>query len=102
MIVEQFYHKNQFTIKHFGGVTFQSYKTEIATITNNGDLFINFDFWDYSQTTLKHLYLFLRDYAHKITGELHDQIIALDQAKNKKQFLKNLIENGDTYHIGNM
>ena len=83
MKVEQFYNKNQFII--FGGdamVTFQSYNSIIANIDNRGTLNLGND-WDYSKTTLKHLYLFLDDYKYMTqdyTKKLIDNIL---NAKNK-------------------
>lgn len=92
MKVEQFYNKNQFVI--FGGdamVTFQSYNSIIANIDNRGTLNLGND-WDYSKTTLKHLYLFLNDYKYMTqdyTKKLIDNIL---NAKNKKQYIQKLID----------
>lgn len=93
MKVEQFYNKNQFVI--FGGdaiITFQSYNSIIASIDKNGTLNLGND-WDYSKTTLKHLYLFLIDYQYMTqdyTKKLIDNIL---NAKNKKQYIQKLIDN---------
>lgn len=92
MKVEQFYNKNQFVI--FGGdaiITFQSYNSIIANIDKNGTLNLGND-WDYSKTTLKHLYLFLEDYKYMTqdyTKKLIDNIL---NAKNKKQYIQKLID----------
>ena len=62
MKVQNFYNKNHFVI--FGSdaiVTFQSYNSIIAKIDKNGTLFLGND-WNYSKTTLKHLYLFINNY----------------------------------------
>ena len=97
MKVEQFYNKNQFII--FGGdamVTFQSYNSIIANIDNRGTLNLGND-WDYSKTTLKHLYLFLNDYKYMTqdyTKKLIDNIL---NAKNKKQYIQKLIDNDEIF-----
>lgn len=97
MKVEQFYNKNQFII--FGGdamVTFQSYNSIIANIDNRGTLNLGND-WDYSKTTLKHLYLFLDDYKYMTqdyTKKLIDNIL---NAKNKKQYIQKLIDNDEIF-----
>lgn len=91
-MVEQFYNKNQFLIKGQEDITFQSYKSTIATIDKQGNLTLFTD-WDYSHTTLKHLYLFIRDYFcilnHATRGLLED----LEYSKNKRAFIQKLIDN---------
>ena len=100
MLVKNFYVKNQFIIEHFGGVTFQSYASEIATITNTGDLYINITKWNYSKTTLKYLYLFLKENLNKLNNNLYEAInFMLNSAKNKKEYFKKLISNGNLYNI---
>lgn len=97
MKVEQFYNKNQFII--FGGdamVTFQSYNSIIANIDNRGTLNLGND-WDYSKTTLKHLYLFLNDYKYMTqdyTKKIIDNIL---NAKNKRQYIQKLIDNDEIF-----
>lgn len=92
MKVQQFYNKNQFII--FGGdaiVTFQSYQSAIANFEKNGNLNL-FEDWDYSKTTLKHLYLFLNDYkylASDFTKNLIDKVL---KSNNKKQAIQKLID----------
>lgn len=90
--VEQFYNKNQFIIKGGGGITFQSYDSTIANINNKGKLKLGKN-WDYSKTTLKHLYLFLSDYKNLIENYTYSQIFLkrFEYSKNKKAFLQNLI-----------
>ena len=51
--------RNQFIIVDSEGITFQSYSTKIAVI-KNGKVSLNYNYWDYSRTTLKYLCLFLR------------------------------------------
>lgn len=53
---------NQFVIVGEQGVYFQSYDSVIAQKNyNDGKIYLS-PSWDYSKTTLKHLYIFLRDY----------------------------------------
>lgn len=96
MLVKQLYHKNQIVIinndaKNFEYV-FQSYDSQIAKINKNGVLSLSKK-WSYSQTTLKHLYLFMIEYKNQIKAEQYKNIFTKDfeQSKNKKQFIENLI-----------
>lgn len=92
MKVEQFYNKNQFVI--YGGdaiVTLQSYNSIVAKINKKGTLIFGND-WNYSKTTLKHLYLFLNDYkylASDFTKNLIDKVL---KSTNKKQTIQKLID----------
>lgn len=51
--------RNQFVIVDGNSITFQSYCTKICVI-ENGNVYINRNMWDYSRTTSKYLYQFLR------------------------------------------
>ena len=53
---------NQFVITHNGATYFQSYNSVIAKY-ENGQLTIT-PRWDYSVTTRKHFYIFLRQYTY--------------------------------------
>ena len=95
MKVQNFYNKNQFII--FGGdaiVTFQSYNSIIAKIDKNGTFWLGND-WNYSKTTLKHLYLFINDYFN-LLGDFTQKLFGYEfnNSKNKKAFLQKLIDNG--------
>ena len=93
--VQQFYNKNQFIINTEKEITFQSYDSTIATINKKtGVLTFGAD-WDYSTTTLKHLYLFLNDYKNEIESFIYSRIFhkGFDTSKNKRAFLQNLIDN---------
>lgn len=93
MKVEQFYNKNQFII--FGGdamFTLQSYNSIVAKIDNKGTLILGND-WDYSKTTLKHLYLFINDYFNFLcdfTQKLFGY--EFNNSKNKKAYIQKLID----------
>lgn len=51
---------NQFVINANGRVYFQSYDSVVAMI-KDGVLYVT-DKWDYSNTTRKHFYIFVRDF----------------------------------------
>lgn len=51
---------NQFVVKLNGNVFYQSYDTVIAKKDKEGKITLSSD-WDYSKTTKKHLYIWLRD-----------------------------------------
>lgn len=52
---------NQFVITTNEGTYFQSYKSLIAKVDSDGRLTLS-RFWDYSVTTSKYLYQFIREY----------------------------------------
>ena len=94
MKVQNFYNKNQFIIT--GGdamVTFQSYDSIIAQIDKKGTLILGND-WNYSKTTLKHLYLFINDYFY-LLGDFTQKLFGykFSSSKNKKAYIQNLIDN---------
>ena len=92
MKVEQFYNKNQFII--YGGdalYTFQSYNSIIAQIKEDGTLVLGFD-WDYSNTTLRHLYLFIDEFYRFTNNYTQNLFSEFKKLKNKKQFIQNLID----------
>ena len=68
MQVQQFYNKNQFIIKDTdnNAIYFQSYNSKIAKLDNNTNTLYIFEDWNYSNTTLKHFYLFLNDYCYSV------------------------------------
>ena len=52
---------NQFEIYTDEGKYFQSYKSIIAFIDNNGKVFLDDYYWDYSRTTGKYRNMFLNN-----------------------------------------
>ncbi len=84
MKVEQFYNKNQFVIYTKEKTVFQSYNSTICVIENEKVTFGKD--WDYSNTTQKHLYLFLKDYCYSIYRKIA-------QSKNKREDLQKMIDN---------
>lgn len=79
--VEQHEHKNQFIIFTDDGIVFQSYDTNIAFIGRHGKVTLGY-YWDYSATTRKHLYSFLRKYSKYVSI-------------NSKREVEKLIRSGD-------
>ena len=70
MKVKNFYNKNQFLIESDELIQFQSYDSLIASIDKKkGILTLGID-WDYSNTTMKHLYLFIDDYRHYLKRDI--------------------------------
>lgn len=52
---------NQFVIRTENGTYFQSYRSIVAKVDNDGTITLSW-YWDYSRTTMKYLYQFLADY----------------------------------------
>lgn len=64
MKVENFLHANQFIIDNEDWLlTFQSYSSKIVDIDYNNKIIWIYEDWDYSKTTLRHFYAFLKEYA---------------------------------------
>lgn len=90
MRVQQFYNRNQFIIDDINKkneVIFQSYKSIVAIYNLASCNLILGRHWDYSNTTLKHLYLFIKDYV------ISDKLEELQYKKNKKEYIQYLIDN---------
>ncbi len=87
MKVEQFYNKNQFVIKgNNGEIFFQSYDSMIARIDEKQKLTLGSD-WNYSNTTRKHLYLFLSDYLYN--NHIESRLM---YCKNKSTEIQKMID----------
>ena len=93
MKVEKFYNKNQFIIRGEGKIVFQSYESTIAVITEDGDLILGID-WNFSNTTSKHLYLFLNDFQYDLKEEIRIEIKKVLNSSNKRNAIQKLIDNG--------
>ena len=90
--VENLRNKNQFVIttaKPFT-LTFQSYESTIAHINEGGGLRLFKDF-DYSRTTMKHLYIFLEESLPLLNQETREHIKQTLQSNNKRKALQELI-----------
>ena len=75
---------NQFIIRTPKAVYFQSYRSVVAKIDKNSNLILS-ENWDYSNTTRKHLYIFLRMYGYRELCSSKDMRQAI---KNKEVILK--------------
>ena len=95
MKVEQFKNKNQFRIYGNGENNLQSYDSLVCTITNYQGckqcVILGRD-WDYSNTTRKHVYLFLEEYAD----------VRLNNVPNKRKFIQELINQNIIKYDENM
>ena len=82
----QLQHVNQYVITSDNYFIFQSYDSLIAIYDRtNKVLTVGID-WDYSNTTRKHLYLFLQDYCYNTWCLIKDK-------PNKREAIQNLIDN---------
>ena len=80
---------NQFIIEVNNGVIFQSYNSVIAFYNkNNGKVYVTED-WDYSNTTRKHFYIFLRDYC-KACPNIRKTDIEYEFKQGKYELVSNL------------
>ena len=88
---------NQFIIEVNNGVIFQSYNSVIAFYNkNNGKVYVTED-WDYSNTTRKHFYIFLRDYCNACSN-----IRKKDIEYELKQGKYELVSELDLEHLINL
>ena len=55
---------NQFVISTDKGTFFQSYRTIVAKVDKKGQVWVS-SAWNYSNTTTKYLYQFLREYGYR-------------------------------------
>lgn len=79
---------NQFVITTPNAVYFQSYSSVVAKIDKSGNLVVSQD-WDYSNTTAKHLYIFLRQngygkycYAQNMRKAIKDGDVILENVSS--------------------
>ena len=94
MKVEQLENKNQFIILGDDGkIEFQSYNSVIARIDKNGTLEFS-SHWDYSKTTLKHLYIFLDRYFYNLDNFMQEELknILYGKCSNKRASIQKLID----------
>ena len=97
MHVYQLENKNQYIIEADGVKCFQSYNSLIAVYdVADHTLLLGCD-WDYSNTTRKHLYIFISDYCY-----LKDIDDVLYDCKNKRAAIYNMIKTGLIAYDSNM
>lgn len=92
--VEQLLDKNQFIIYSKDQIIFQSYDSVIAVKTAGQKLKLGCD-WDYSKTTLKHLYLYIERFIPEMWRKICD-------VRNKRAMIQRLIETGEIKFINNL
>lgn len=89
--IEQFHHANQFLIIDFAkngnisSLTFQSYDSIIAVYFTTSRLLMLTRRWDFSQTTLKHLYMFIEE------RTFCEWKVLFQKTKQKRKFIKDLL-----------
>lgn len=102
MKVKNFYNKNQFLIESEDLIELQSYESLVASINKKtGVLKLGVD-WDYSNTTMKHLYLFIADYRHYLKKDICELFIYFYREKNKRKYIQKLIDNKKIEYDENM
>ena len=90
--VEQYYNKNQFIIYCKGEIYLQSYESTVAVIKTDHTLTLGRD-WDYSNTTRKHLYLFIKEYGLAICEAEREPLKSALNSTNIKKAIQSLIDN---------
>lgn len=90
--------RNAYVLRNFetDSITLQSYNSEVVRIDNfceYGKVIVLGKHWDYSITTLKHVYRFLGEYAPEIV---------LNPKKSKKNAIEEQIKNGNIYYNENL
>ena len=88
---------NQFVIEVARGYVFQSYDSVIAFADKKENKVYVTKEWNYSKTTRKHLYIFLRDYCGAC-GELRKKDIEYKFKHGKYELVKEL----DLEHLINL
>ena len=87
--VYQLENKNQYLIDSKDFRFFQSYGSLIAIYDKENRQLTVGSLWNYSNTTRKHLYIFIKDYCYIAQADA-----ALSNTKNKRKALQKLIDEG--------
>lgn len=93
--VKQLVHNNQFILENNKKVVFQSYNSIIAIFDKEKQTLTFGKDWDYSNTTLKHLYLFIGDYIWyylDLGYDLRESLLDVMNSNNKKRGFQKLID----------
>lgn len=88
MLVSQFYNKNQFQIDLGEKIVLQSYESVVAVYDYRTRVLTLGSDWDYSNTTRKHVYMFMWEKAG----------IDLSMTSNKRKYVQKLIDNGEIHY----
>ena len=73
---------NQFRIIFKDGVLFQSYTTIIVFKTNKGQIFLDSEKWNYSNTTSKYRNMFLGETSKEIQAKIESGVYILTNLNN--------------------
>jgi hypothetical protein len=73
---------NQFIINHNGEEFFQSYNSVIAKIDNEGKIYLDNYYWDYSVTTSKFRNIFLNEKKPVTERKIKDGLYTLTNLNN--------------------
>lgn len=94
MKVRQLENKNQFIMENEKETIFQSYNSIIAVLDKeNQTLTLGCD-WDYSKTTLKHLYIFIREEVlFYLPIEKREELEKALNSTNTRKAIQKLIDN---------
>lgn len=91
--VKQLVHNNQFILENNKKVVFQSYDSIVVIFDKEKQTLTFGKDWDYSNTTLKHLYLFIGDYIWYDLGyDLRESLINVMNSNNKRKGFQKLID----------
>lgn len=101
MKVRQLENKNQFVLEDNEKAIFQSYDSVIAEYDKINDILTLGIDWDYSNTTRKHLYIFLEEIIPRFS-QLHEDITSALLTKNKRKSIQILIDNNIIKYDDNM
>lgn len=89
--------KNAYVIENFDRkeCTLQSYDSTVAVIDRESETITLGKHWDYSVTTLKHVYQFLEEYAQDLPNMFFE-------SRTKKRSIERLIEQGYVIYNENL
>lgn len=92
MKVQNFKNKNQYVLEDKKNLQFQSYNSTVASIDKkNGNLILGID-WNYSQTTVKYLFMFLLENINILNEKTKKYFFNFKDIKNKKKYIEKLID----------
>ena len=91
--VKQLVHNNQFILENNKKVVFQSYDSIVVIFDKEKQTLTFGKDWDYSNTTLKHLYLFIGDYIwYDLGHDLRELLLDVMNSNNKRKGFQKLID----------
>lgn len=91
MKVRNLENKNQFIMENEKEIIFQSYDSIIAIVNKKSGVIVLGRDWDYSKTTMKHLYLFIDN---EITyNENLKELFDTKYSNNRRKSIQQLIDN---------